>query len=157
MKATELRIGNIVKVIKPGGYNNVGDLIIINSVDKNGVNHWQDMGATGCNTFDGIEGIALTEELLEKCGFKSLGNDGHISKGKNGEVPVLWGINDSGPLFCRYENGKFYLISKFYPYEYAESPSYQWDFEKQSTCIYCLHQLQNLYNDLTGTELEINP
>lgn len=70
MKANELRIGNLVRVIKAGGYNNIGDIVKVDSIDSYGINKWRDMGASGCNSFDGIEGIPLTEEWLVKMGFK---------------------------------------------------------------------------------------
>lgn len=66
MKANELRIGNLVKVITKGGYNNIGDTISIDSISKNGVNSWSDMGSSGCNPYCGIEPIPLTEEWLLK-------------------------------------------------------------------------------------------
>ena len=69
MKAIELRIGNLVIVTNTGGYNNIGDIISIDSISRHGVNNWSDMGSSGCNPFCGIEPILLTEEWLLKFGF----------------------------------------------------------------------------------------
>lgn len=77
-----------------------------------------------------IEGILLTPEILEKCGFK--GNANKAIKIKNGFDLVV---------------DVFDWFAVINPKNY--SSCYTVD------CKY-LHQLQNLYFALTGTELEIN-
>lgn len=75
--------------------------------------------------------IPLTEEILLKCGFR---RENYISK-KAWNISFgfynIWGI--IGDKFTLYLNG-----------------------DETETEIKYLHQLQNLYFALTGTELEIN-
>jgi hypothetical protein len=77
-----------------------------------------------------IDPIPLTFEILEKCGFKWNNNTSQWHIGTN---PVtmdwLFEIKPIGETFC-YQNGYFIITY--------------------------IHQLQNLYFALTGTELIIN-
>lgn len=103
-----------------------------------------------------IEAIPLTEELLLNFGFTSQGNEGHISKGKNGEVPSLWYLNGCSNDFIMFENNEFYLASVFKPYENSDIPSYKSDYIKESNNIQYIHQLQNLVFSLNGKELSFH-
>jgi hypothetical protein len=81
-------------------------------------------------TFDLIDPIPLTPELLEACGFTMSKWDKpwlHVSKWEKNDL-VLWSEKDNG--FCFLINGMGRIIKH-------------------------LHELQNLYHAITGEELEV--
>lgn len=81
--------------------------------------------------------ILLTPEILEKCGFES---DNNGWKANISETMFLWwGELECIMRMCSSETIYSYPI-------YLKEPVYHFQF---------LHQLQNLYFSLTGTELEI--
>jgi|ERR1051325_3201089 hypothetical protein len=125
MELTELRIGNWVKyqdkhlqVIEFSPY-----MICC-------APHW------GFDNFEDIEGIPLTPEILEKCGFNYGNNKSGVLRLEiaylNEDYPCTLQVSGSGIQICRSGVGSI-------------CPS-----------IFYLHQLQNLYFALTGKELEIN-
>ena len=126
MKASELRIWNLVKGI---GHNIIWT---VEGVDNNFIfssGHWR--------TITSFEPILLTEELLLKFGFVKEYN---TDEGENRDCFYLNNSDDS--FYINYDtsyNG-WYLGASTYGF---------------LTEIYYVHQLQNLYFALTGTELEI--
>lgn len=82
---------------------------------------------------DEFDPIPLTEELLLKCGFTEAYSD---SKG------YIYSINEVNFLRC------FFDI----PYIFIETEE---DEDLFNRPIENLHQLQNIYFDLTGKELEV--
>jgi hypothetical protein len=85
--------------------------------------------------------IPLTPELLEKCGFKKDLSNGNYWKQTPGYLHYLELLITSGI---------------YYPV-YAESPIDSNEQEQRVRLPYIqyLHQLQNLYFALTGSELEV--
>lgn len=127
MEAGELRIGNLVRY----RFN----IIKVNSIDFSGINLVSDYNLWACQNqikarvaFRDIIPVPLNEEWLLKCGFKKE-CDYFIFP----DFPVL------GEL-CTETNMK-----------------YVFDTEKDELRLYFVHQLQNLYFALTGSELAIAP
>lgn len=85
MNPAEIRIGNLLRAIKEGGYNNVGDIISVFSINREGINHWKDMGASGHLPFDAIEGVVLHENHLLYFGFKKI-SENHFVLNNNCSV-----------------------------------------------------------------------
>ena len=135
IKANELRIGNRIK------YNNDkslrDELINKEVIVTADVIKWASNPSENC-----YEPIPLTPEILERCGFEKKEEDGVITftleiKGiaDHGDNEYkLFGIK-SKPAFVQID----YTVNRYW----AAKP------------IYYLHQLQNIYNALTGEELEI--
>ena len=145
IQATQLRIGNkisglnmvqTVKGIAPHNPNQQGYEHLI-TVKENGNQY---------KPFE-IDGIALTPEILEKCGFKqlphftvqnlwnlSIGRDRIISVACVGTPNEMVFINEEQPPVV-----KNIIVARNYDYDGRTH----------------LHQLQNLYFALTGTELSI--
>ena len=127
MKATELRIGNLitseenltfeVKGIGSEGVNKNGCCNVI-LFGKPDINIFID------NDFSKLKGIELSEEWLTKFGFEK-----------------VFYIKD---MQCKIEND--ILICGYVDSEYGMD---------EVTNIQFVHQLQNLYFALTGTELEL--
>lgn len=121
IQANELRIGNLVlnKDQKP---------IKVNTILFSGINHWQDMGASGMDSCFDLNPIPLTEDILVKCGFNDT-----IYEWTKGSIVVKWSsrIVSSGLRQGLYVEGLDH--------------------------IQYLHQLQNLYYALTQTELNYKP
>lgn len=136
MKANELRIGNWVNDVKGGGYN-VPGFQRVRKIDEKGVNHWQDMGASGYAKFEDIEPIPLTPEILVKAGFKRWHDGTHR---KQIDEYIVFHVEEDG---C-------------YGF-WSDSKENEADFtlRSQDNHIEYLHQLQNLFFALTGQELEI--
>lgn len=122
----ELRVGNNLLYI-PNGY-----YILVESINYEGINNW-DMAASGCEPYNKLSGIPLTEEILLKCGFKKRAHcyDWFIRLPES--ETILSYIGDQLRL-CPVNSG----------------PSLYMD------CSY-LHELQNIYYWLSGKkELEVN-
>lgn len=104
-----------------------------------GVNKVYEIGSLDFaqKTCDNYNPIPLTHEILEKCGFENRFRPHGESHFKNYWLPK----NNYGIAYC--QNGNDY---------YKESHFY---CGKTDVDITTLHQLQNLYYALTGTELEI--
>lgn len=120
IKANELRIGNKVKMKVPTSVDNEWFETTIEAADLLGIERGDNL----------IEGIPLTPEILEKCGFEK----------KTGSAP---GIGD----FYWHDNGIFETIRVHGDIIKLEGID--------SIPVKHLHQLQNLYFALTGEELEI--
>lgn len=149
MEANELRIGNIVKVNNPMYWPKLKDVpVTVVGItqkyfeDKNrmsiSVNPISSERALHCGTvhqFDHyVEPIPLTEEILTKCGFEKAFNIGT----SNG---YYWASK---------------LIDLTEDYELSTSDRYYDSMPVSGSMKFSfLHQLQNLYFALTGTELEV--
>lgn len=122
MKASELRIGNL---IKKGEIERV-TIIRENSSIETEVFPYEEDEICLLRFIEDVEGIPLTDEWLLHFGFTK------------GETVKSWTILKKGEWFTIYD-----------------------DLEFGGQCIYgrtsikYVHQLQNLYFALTGTELEI--
>lgn len=127
MEVRELRIGNKVKC-KTSNDARIYDVLALDGLhlkiylnSPRNVWHIEDL----------IKPIKLTEELLLKCGFKLITDDGGVcgdyTYWSNGEIE----LNNLGYWF---------VVST--------------DFHHPK--IKYIHQLQNLYYYLTGEELEVN-
>jgi len=141
IKANELRIGNYVNVPRKEQ-----SPFRVDYFDN--VKVYQDNGTYECPPFGeipmhpltwdlaDIEGIPLTPEILEKCGFKKQNNGWNKNK-KSEYDENYFGLFDhnycSGKLDLKYNVGN------------GPIPS-----------IKFLHQLQNLYFAISGQELEVN-
>ena len=128
MKAIDLRIGNYV--MSP-----LGEIMRIDQIghlDFPDYIHAMNETEFGQNGFEGIE---LTPEILEKCGFVKQNNGWNKNK-KSEYDENHFGLFDynfcSGELDLKYNVGN------------GPIPSIKY-----------LHQLQNLYFALTGQELEV--
>jgi hypothetical protein len=118
----ELRAGCLIQDPKGDGY------ITLDAVNCDGSQLM--VGGEGVNIED-LQGIAITEDLLEKCGFE-----------------LIHGLSD--PHYDLYKNGDFAL-----------NRAYKLAFKcSDQTCtigepLQYLHQLQNLYYDLCKEELKV--
>ena len=131
IKANDFRVGNFVNEYY---YNSIvgkyeSSLIKVNAVYKTHI-VCQDDCAYG---FSDISPIPLTEDILLKCGFESHYSTFYLA---NSDFDISY--NDE------LENGISICVGDYCPRGRC--------FEH----IKFLHQLQNLYFALTGTELEIN-
>ena len=137
MKASELRCGNYVNVPRKEQ-----SPFRVDYFDR--VKVYQDNGTYECPTFgeipmhpltwdlSDIEGIVLTPEILEKCGFDYI-SEGFLYADKH---------------HCIYEGGKEHgEIWKFQPFCTIDVNC--------TVSIKYMHQLQNLIFALEGVELEV--
>lgn len=128
----ELRIGNLVickNEICRINMINRGDVVEVSTIDSDSVKE-----CLACEIMsDRLYPITLTEELILKCGFEELYSD---SKG------YVYDINGVKFLRCYFDTPSFFI----------ETDEDNKLFDKP---IDNLHQLQNLYFDLTGKELEV--
>lgn len=85
-----------------------------------------------------FKGVELTEEILLKCGFVEMNNNGQ-NHYKNMSSPHL-------ALFPDEDSNNSYLL--FYYWGGQET-------NLTDSCITSLHQLQNIYFALTGEELNV--
>lgn len=126
MKATELRIGNIVQC------NDDGTIFKIDEITAMGLTVTAlGGGETTWIEFDQFEPITLTEKWLTDFGFKMQ-------------------VNQMSPM------AYWYFIGRFGIWYYTESdiPEYFGiTLNRIDVFIKYVHQLQNLYFALTGTEL----
>jgi len=137
MKSNELRIGNMVmisevkcKVIGIEGCKNIKNgFSVFDTVrlSGDGINSQQQIYCQG------VSPIALTEEILLKCGFNKI----YVTDPQLENSQSKWYIDDL-EIF-KFEDNHEYLFFSF----------------GQDFKIIYLHQLQNLYFELTGKELEI--
>ena len=132
MKASELRIGNWIQDIDPG------DCYQIDEIKENGFYAGRPLGVFPAGMeFD--YGIKITEEWLLKFGFE-INNDGitkYILK-----LPIK-GSNENEIASIKHtENNNWWACATTNGYWASNNIEY-------------IHQLQNLYFALTGTELAI--
>lgn len=128
IKPEELRIGNWV--------NRLGNPTVINSIQKGVEIGYVSTPISGSITTNQIEPIPLTEEILIKAGFEK-----------------------QQPSFDARIN-IFYQNIEIYTYESTlMEGSFYIGQDEDSVLIYSekmyVHQLQNLFYSLTGTELKI--
>jgi hypothetical protein len=128
MQATELRIGNYVK------YSNGSKLFKVVGIHEFGIDVEDDIESTYIE-YSEFEPIALTKEILLKCGFENT-NIGYFEKR----------VMQRGKINIRFNKGVLEFL------ELGTSNHYLFGDMKKIN----LHQLQNLYFALTGQELEIN-
>jgi len=123
----ELRIGNFVysKTITP--FSQVG-VCKVENIQYDGINKWQDMGASGYVKQVEMTPIPITPDTINHCGFTKLGGGYYIT--------ALDGVS----IDISFPEGRGIII------------------ELGSAALPCkyIHQLQNLYYSLTGKDLEIN-
>lgn len=136
MKANELRIGNFVL-----GYNEKPTVVDDINGFNDGINKWQDMGASGY--LEDPKPIPLTEEWLVKFGFSVVDDACYVPEAYNylrtlnsGSIEV-----SVGELSTEEQASWGYAIDVFL---------HTGDSLKH---IIYVHQLQNLYYALTGEEL----
>lgn len=143
IKREDLRIGNLVFSAENNEYELAGT-IKVEKIGPTGINQWADMEIE----YEGLSGILLTPEILEKCGFEeNMGGwylEGEIkqnsfsSDDRNfGWCFTLCDVNDDDVHF---RLGYSSLLINDAPARH----------------IKYLHQLQNLYHTLTGEELTVN-
>lgn len=126
IQANELRIGNWVQMQDvPNGSEMPGSMFQWDSA------HWWDVETSRLRV-SMLNPIPLTPEILEKCGFHKHNNawvlDDFSETDYNKDFFTIWNIHD----------GNYHLNTTNFPVE-----------------LHSLHQLQNLYFALTGTELNI--
>ena len=137
IQANELRIGNFVfRNDLPGGMfyeiralckDRVHPINVIEQDVKKNVYY-----ASDC-TLSELEPIPLTPEILEKCGFTTVTTNEDRSYN-------FWGKDLDASIDVDSDNLFRYRICE----------------RKRTKTILYVHQLQNLYFSLTGTELEVN-
>ena len=125
MKASELRIGNIIK--NPIWNKEINSIVLD---DFEVLNRFPEL-------FENIKPVEITEEWLLKFGFITM--DLEIDY-------VEWGREDTGYIFNLVSNG----IREMTPVFYERTDSKMDRME-----IKYVHQLQNLYFALTGEELTL--
>lgn len=134
MKIEDLRIGNYVTTLKANNLSRVNNIFgasgLVDCVEvASGMPHFRLSLLLFCKP------IQLTPEILEKCGFAYARKNSSVLQFKiaynDSDYPCSLQVSGSGIQICRSGIGAICA-----PIEY-------------------LHQLQNLYYALTGTELEI--
>jgi hypothetical protein len=135
MKASELRIGNLVDLNS--------EITKIFSINEKGINHtidnWGHFPNLEFESFESIQPIPLTEEWLFKFGFSAT----DYKKGYIGIDHKAGGIITDFVLTYPLVNG---LFQKYFIWEHSK-------FKYQE--LKHVHQLQNLYYSLTGEELTL--
>lgn len=125
----ELRIGNLVYAY-PFRIIKVSEITNLKSVLNEGDESEEPFAD------EELDGIPITQEILEKCGFEKTGNDWKLKNTDNSR--------DNTNYIEQDENKFTYVVADF-----------GWDGGYDVEVKY-VHQIQNLYFFLTGTELEIN-
>ena len=142
MEATELRIGNYVKVSTPAITCDNFRVDAIRRFDGEYIIRFYPMDDNDFY-FVGLlrdaEPIPLTPELLERCGFKRDADSECIGYEN---IVFIWRSNE---MELAEKNGRFYI------YEPCEDPWYS----SCGTEIVSVHQLQNVYYVLSGEELTV--
>ena len=129
MKTTELRFGNLIYEVWNGKKDiTIFDFTLYESHDANGKTHFDPISK--CEILDKIEPIPLTEEWLLKFGFE------------NQQIELDY--PDKLLIISATVGGKYYFYL-----DDADGSTFGLNY------IQYVHQLQNLYFILTGTELEI--
>ena len=137
IQAKELRIGNVIEANTPP--------MIVQAINKDSVELYMP-GSEADNFEEDLEkcnGIPLTPEILEKCGFQKANNDRWLIEmdGPHRHIEVIW-----------YGLAKNIYVNLW---EAPELSSGEPIFYSIGGVKY-LHQLQNLYWCLCGKELLIN-
>ena len=150
MEVNELRIGNLVNVIVSGKGNKASTVESISYDRGEGYSINLNIGYRRAGN-DAITGIPLTEEWLLKFGFQKV-----LFEGKEGFCDSItyeleYGTSPDGVFIC-YESDDFSCSVATSKRAFEDSPDY---FALDVDLSRNVHQLQNLYFALTGSELEI--
>src|SRR5436190_22408102 len=138
IKANDLRIGNVF--MRP-----VGTFVLVDSINKNGFQYLDiddKSGAGGWHSFhDGtyLRPIPLSLEILEKCGFENVSYSNPVTSQWRLKTAVHFTVG-----FCESDYGPL-RQSCYFSYKEIEGKNYGRYFRH-------LHDLQNIYSELTGTE-----
>lgn len=155
IKATELRIGNLLQI----HFEVNDDLapIIVRGVNEKFISWSEPGGAAGPLVLlnEGYQPVPLSEEWLQRMGFKVKNESFNSPHGKRHEVlfylsPFFGDFKQNRLQFRFYDDGKplCWLLAEVGP-----TPSGATALSR----IAYVHQLQNLYFALTGAELTIKP
>jgi hypothetical protein len=138
IQANEFRLGNYI-LLDGKHMARITTITETTITTENVHNKYQD-GSSGDawdTTSDFLLPIPLTPELLEACGFKHWKFEQEIS---------------SFDFYKKSENFELFIVHDAIKNEYQHQTFY---YKNRSNPVASLHQLQNLYYALTGTELEI--
>jgi hypothetical protein len=153
IKANELRIGNWVR--GKNKYKQTEELIQVESIHYKGINVFDDTEyghpvIEADYSFDCLQPIPLTPELLERAGFEK-------ETSEDIEERTIYSIQVANNTSLYFDPHKDWMRDD---YEVEWYLSHEWnnnhfknDFWKRPKY---LHQLQNLYFTLTGEELNID-
>lgn len=137
MKASELRIGNLTEYFIKDNLDERKEWWEVNTLDINDISDIDRLGFE----LAGYRPIPITEECLLKFGFVI--RNKHYSLNYGGESMRYAFFDIPRNKFILYFHGKFGFNCE----EGRKNEDY---------CIVYVHQLQNLYFALTGTELTLN-
>jgi hypothetical protein len=139
INAQELRIGNWVKHLPNWSYRNDESKEFYFQWDDS---DWYKIGES-CISLSDIEPIALTEEILLKCGFECVhSNNKHYT------------ITDPNGVKDLHKISIFPTINNCWQIAFSDILNGYKDYIP-TTKIQYLHELQNLFFALTKTELEV--
>lgn len=124
MRSEELRMGNLVM------YSADGSIFTVDEISRTGLGVYNDEENTWIE-IEEFEGVKLTEEWLKKLGFIYQGSDGYSCLEKSTLL-----------FYFSLRNG---LMPSLFYRQTTES-------DNVKGCMY-VHQLQNVFFSLTGTEL----
>ena len=134
MKNTELRIGNFVFIPK------TTQIVFISAIGMTGC-YVNNNNIIGLIPFDEIETVSLTEEWILKFGFNC--------------------TNKIAKCFKKYHNEETADFSGLFLKEIGNHPVWnysannKWTFNSFLVEVQHVHQLQNLYFSITGSELQL--
>lgn len=136
IQATDLRIGNIIKRFSGESDEILGykiETVTAVSKDLLGTTFLKKDYTGPWHPINEYEGIKLTPEVLEKCGFVKNGDD------------LIQEISEN-TFLCKYhDSSKVFLF-----HDFKSATNYL-------AVVEYLHQIQNLYHALTGHELNYTP
>ena len=140
IQANDLRIGNLIQLIYESNRPALEERIVrVDRIDEIGVEILENGERVFGASYELLEGIPLTEEILLKCGFEKIKGkyieDTFMNADLNFGNPVLK-LNDY-TMLCANGGYEYLFLDGF-----------------RIPCKY-LHQLQNLTHALTNTELNI--
>ena len=131
MEAKELRVGNLLQ--------SGNRIVVVENIMPYGINYMAQEEDVDYS-FDILEPVSLTEEILLKCGFTKYEHDaGYDLEGDITDKCDEYGLSKLSIM----DWGDGFVLSNSF--------SFNLRVELKS-----LHQLQNLYFPLTGEELEVN-
>lgn len=152
IKSKEVKLGNKIKVYD--------DIVEVTALDGDGIfdtTAYFD-GQKGCcgYTEEMATGIALTPEILEKCGFDKQDRSFTDKSGNNCEVCIYlsqpFGDYKELKLQCKFFQDKSYTCMWWVNSQ--DGPTQSGSFYLTHQLAF-LHQLQNLFFALAGEELNV--